>query len=151
MTSIPQLRKDIADLQSQLADARKKIKELESRKPEVKTVYVDKPVQVIKRVEVPVPGPVKYVDRPVEVIKEKRIEVPVDRVITRTVTKEVPVEKIVYKEKRVEVLKQVIKVVEKEVPGPVRHVTKEIPGPVEYRDNPKHIEMIRRLQRAAGN
>jgi hypothetical protein len=137
MTSIPQLRKDITDLQEKLRAAKDRIKELESRKPDTKTVYVDKPVQVIKRVEVPVPGPVKYVDREKIVYKEKRVEV--------------PVEKIVYKEKRVEVPKQVIKVVEREVPGPIQYVTKEIPGPVEYRDNPKHIEMIRRLQRAAGN
>jgi hypothetical protein len=100
MTSIPQLRKDITDLQEKLRAAKDKIKELESRKPDTKTVYVDKPVQVIKRVEV-------------------------------------PVEKIVYKEKRIEVPKQVIKFVDREVPGPVQ-----------YRDNPKHIEMIRRLQRA---
>jgi hypothetical protein len=100
MTSIPQLRKDINDLQAKLRAAQNKIKELESRKPDIKTVYVDRPVQVIKRVEV-------------------------------------PVEKIVYKEKLVEVPKQVIKVVEKETAGPVQ-----------YRDNPAHIEMIRRLQRA---
>lgn len=45
-----------------------------------------------------------------------------------------------------EVPKIVTKVVEKPVPGPERIIYRDVPGPVQYRDNPRHIAMIRKLQ-----
>jgi hypothetical protein len=132
MATIPQLRKDIETLQSQLRAANDRIRELESRKPQVITREVEVPVRVIKTVEVPV-------DRIVQV----PVEVPVERVVTRVVTQEVPVDRIV--EKIVEVPVRVIRVVEKEVPGPEVIKTVEVPV-IQYVDNPDLIETINKLR-----
>jgi len=65
MTSIPQLRKDINDLQEKLSKANARITELESRKPEVVIKEVNVPYRVTKVVEVPV-----EVEKRIEVVKE---------------------------------------------------------------------------------
>ena len=168
MASIPQLRKDINDLQEKLRTAQYRIAELESKPPvmvkeyvqsppEVRIVYRDKVVEVPgpERVvvkEVQVPGPerviVKEVPGPERVIVK---EVPgPERIVYRrkVVVKEGP-ERIVYRDKVVEVPSppEVIyrdKVVE--VIGPERIVNVEVPGPERIVNDPAQAEMIRQLQ-----
>ena len=126
--NIPQLKADINDLQSKLKSAYDRIAELENAPAKiievkvpfetVKTVKVEKPVEVIKYVD-------RIVEKPVKVIKY------VDRIV----------------EKPVEVIKEVVKVVNVDVPGPERivHVPVETVR-VEYVDNPALVDMIRKLQ-----
>ena len=110
--------------------------ELEEARSDVKekVVHRARPARVVtKIVEKEVPGPerIKYVDR----IEYKRkivvVEKPVE--VMKELIKEEP--KLVVKvvERQVEVVKEVIKYRD----GPERIV---------YRDNPKHIEMIRKFQ-----
>lgn len=111
----------IRSLKKEIKDLKKQL--VEAEKKQVSTKVVEKPV----------PGPerIKYVDR----VEYKQ----------KIVTVEKPIEKIK------EVVKEVnvpgpVKIIEKDVPGPERIVYRDVPGPVQYRDNPKHIEMIRKLQ-----
>lgn len=196
MTSIPQLRKDINDLQEKLRARDAEIAALKARDPEIVYKTIEVPKQVIKVVEKEVPGPervvyrdgpervvektirvpepgperVVYRDRevPVQVIKTVHVEVPIDRIIDRIEYKDKPdtidrlkkaraeirklkaeleeKPKVEYRDKIVEVPKQVIKTVPMEIPGPIRRVYIPSPERVEYRDNPKHIEMIKHLR-----
>lgn len=98
MTSIPQLRKDINDLQAENRRLKDELAAEKSKPAEVK-----------------------------EVVKE------VPKIVTKVVEKEIPP-------------RVVTKVVEKPVPGPERIIYRDVPGPVQYRDNPRHIAMIRKLQ-----
>lgn len=70
-------------------------------------------------------------DKPKEVIIEKVVEVPVEVIKEVIITKEIEVEKIVEVEKLTEVpvIKETVRIVEKEVPGPERIVEVEVPGP----------------------
>ena len=67
-------------------------------------------------------------DKPKEVIIEKVVEVPVEVIKEVIITKEIEVEKIVEVEKLTEVpvIKETVRIVEKEVPGPERIV--HVPG-----------------------
>ena len=84
----------------------------------------DKPKEVIieKQVE-------KIVEKIVEVEVEVPVEVPVEVIKEIIVTKEIEVEKFIEIEKpvEVEVIKETVRIVEKEVQGPERIV--EVPGP----------------------
>ena len=91
------------------------------------TVFKDRPVEVIKEVEVPVEV-VKEIEKPVEIVHEIIKEVPVE--IIKEVIKEIPVEVVKEVEVPVEVIKEVEKEVLKEVEVPVE-VIKEIEIPVE--------------------
>lgn len=67
-------------------------------------------------------------------VRRLKIEVEIERSkppVVKEVVREIP--------------KQVVKVVEKEVPGPEIVVFRDVERVV-YRDNPKHIAMIRKLQ-----
>lgn len=107
MTSIPQLRKDINDLQAEIRRLKNELEREKNKSPIVKEVVKEVPKQVVKVVEVE--GKTKVVKEPA----------PPPVVVT--------------------------KVVEKDVPGPERIVFRDVEKVV-YRDNPKHIEMIRNLQ-----
>lgn len=167
MTSIPQLRADINDLQGKLAAALARVKELETAGPIVVTEKV--PFETV-RIEyrdkvVEVPGPEKtvevlrdvpvyitkteYVDRVTEVqdtkslaakdaeIERLKSEVAKIKEDLRAAKKKPAREKIVYRDREVMVPFETVK----EIPGPERVV--EI---IKHIDNPDHIAMIKQLQ-----
>lgn len=88
--NIPQLKADINDLQSKLKSAYDRIAELENAPAKiievkvpfetVKTVKVEKPVEVIKEVvkvvNVDVPGPERIVHVPVETVRVEYVDNP---------------------------------------------------------------------------
>jgi len=118
MTSIPQLRKDINDLQENLRARDAEIMALKKREPEI--VYRDRdvPRQVIKVVEKEVPGPERIIDR----IEYQDYPDTLDKL------------------KKARSENRRLKASLEEKPK------------VEYRDNPKHIKMIKHLRsRLNGN
>ena len=143
----------IASLRIKLDEAKRRIIDLEKRKPEI----IERIVEVDRIIETPVPERVVEVPVPFEVI----------RVEYRDVIKEVQVpgpERTVYRDVPVEVPGPE-RIVERivEVPGPTRDVEKLVPFEVQvpmyppsvqrvevikevYVDNPAHIEMIQLLQ-----
>lgn len=155
MTSIPQLRKDIAHLQDKVKNLSLELQQEREKPVQIKEVVKEVPREIIK-----------YVTKEVPIQKVKVVTVKDDAEIDRLkkdisdlknkLFKEVskpPVVKTVVIKEPVEVIKFVdregkvpsIKVVEKEVKGPKEVVTKEIERIV-YKDNPKHIEMINKLK-----
>lgn len=72
----------------------------------IKTVYVDKIIEVIKEI------PVEII-KEVKVIEERIVEKPIE--IIKTIVQMVPVEKIVEVIKEIEVLKEIEKFVDKEI------------------------------------
>jgi hypothetical protein len=89
MSTIPQLRKDINNLQDKLRAANAKIKDLESRNPEVVTQTVEVPVRAFRTVEVPVEV-IRTVEVPVEVVVTREVKVPIE--VPVEVIREVTVE-----------------------------------------------------------
>lgn len=164
MTSIPQLRADINDLQVKLAAALARVKELETAGPIVVTEKV--PFETVrieyrdKVVEVPVYiTKTEYVDRVTEVqdtkslaakdaeIERLKSEVAKIKEDLRAAKKKPAREKIVYRDREVMVPFETVRIEYRdkvvEVPGPDRviEVIKEVPGPVvkEYIDRPMEI------------
>lgn len=154
MTSIPQLRADINDLQVKLAAALARVKELETAGPIVVTEKV--PFETVrieyrdKVVEVPVyVTKTEYVDRVTEVqdtkslaakdaeIERLKSEVAKIKEDLRAAKKKPAREKIVYRDREVKVPFETVK----EIPGSERVV--EI---IKHIDNPDHIAMIKQLQ-----
>lgn len=141
--SIPSLRR-------KLNEAMARIRELESRPPEIREVVreVQLPGEVIiKEVEKPIPFEVVKVE-----YRDKIVEVP-GETVTVEIEKPVPFEVEVVKWREVvkegpERVVTVERIVE--VPGPERVFERvvEIAGPerVIYQDNPDHIAMIKKLQ-----
>lgn len=154
MTSIPQLRADINDLQVKLAAALARVKELETAGPIVVTEKVPFETVMIeyrdKVVDVPVyVTKTEYVDRVTEVqdtkslaakdaeIERLKSEVAKIKEDLRAAKKKPAREKIVYRDREVKVPFETVK----EIPGPERVV--EI---IKHIDNPDHIAMIKQLQ-----
>lgn len=111
---------------------------------------VEKPVEVVREVIKEVPGPtnvktvikegperIVHVDRPIDV----------PRLVTKTVTVEKDSDATIAKLKkaRAEIKRLKAELEDARTAVTIREVIKEVPV-VEYRDNPRHIEMIMKLR-----
>jgi hypothetical protein len=127
--SIPQLQADLAAMSLVVADLRAQLKAAKAKPARIIEVPVDRPVRVIKTVEVPVEK-IVYRDTPApppqvieKVVYRDRVVQSPPKVIetVREVIKEVPVEVIKYKRRTVV----------KEVPQPPRVIVQSNPADAE--------------------
>lgn len=125
MATIPQLRKDINDLQSKLRDSERALHNERVKPPVIKEVVKEVRIPVTKTVEVENTDKINAARDEIRKLKARIKELESKPPVVKTVVKEVEVKS-------------------EEKPGPVVYRDKIV-----YRDNPKHIEMIRRLQRGS--
>jgi hypothetical protein len=144
MTSIPQLRKDINDLQEKLRAAEAEIKRLRDLPPVEVVREVKVPERVVKVVEKEVPGPerVVYRDGPERVV-EKRVNIlGPERIVYRDVIKEVPkqVTKVITKTQDSEETTKALKSAIDKIKRLESDLAKK--PAVEYRDRPVDVPRV---------
>lgn len=128
MTSIPQLRKDLNDTQLKLFAAEAEIRRLNDeliKKPKIKTVIKQSPPEIQYRD--------KIVEKLVQAIKVVNVEVDSQKTLDKLAACRDEIRQL---KADLEVAKSSVIVQEKIVEVPV----------IEYRDNPRHKDMIRKLR-----